>query len=93
LATIRVHVFYPGRTDAATREIVLTKRVLVVKPLALAALMGILLFAGLWYARRRRRRRPRPVAVPVDAATRVDRALAAVRAGSTVPTRRHRDAR
>ena len=83
-----VHFAFFARTDAATREIVLTKRVLVLKPLALAVLGAALVIAGLWYARRRRRRRTPRVPDPVDAATRVDRALAAVRAGSTVPTRR-----
>ena len=58
VATVRVHVFYPGRTDAETTEIVLTKRVLVVQPLALIILAGGLIAAALVYVRRRRKRRP-----------------------------------
>jgi LPXTG-motif cell wall-anchored protein len=59
--TMHVHIFYPGRTDAGTTEIVLTKRVLVVHPAALVILGIILIGAGIWYRRRRRkRRRQRP---------------------------------
>ncbi|MDQ1552295.1 MAG: hypothetical protein QOD50_1717 [Actinomycetota bacterium] len=57
IVTMHVHIFYPGRTDAATAEIVLTKRVFVVQPAALVLLGAILFAALIWYARRRRMRR------------------------------------
>ena len=61
MVTMHVHILYPGRTDAGTTEIVLTKKVLVVQPAAVVLLGAILLIAGIWYAlRRRRRRNPRP---------------------------------
>jgi LPXTG-motif cell wall-anchored protein len=64
MVTMRVHILYPGRTDAGTTEIVLTKRVLVVQPAAVVLLGALLIVAGIWYARRRRKRRrqrkPRP---------------------------------
>jgi hypothetical protein len=61
MVTMHVHILYPGRTDAGTTEIVLTKKVLVVQPAAVVLLGAILLVAVIWYAhRRRRRRKPRP---------------------------------
>ena len=59
VVTMHVHVLYPGRTDAATTEIVLTKRVLVVQPAALIILGGVVIATFIWYARRRRKRRTR----------------------------------
>ena len=55
--TMHVHIFYTGRTDAATTEIVLTKHVLVVQPAALVILAGVLIAASVWYTHRRRKRR------------------------------------
>ena len=66
MVTMHVHILYPGRTDAGTTEIVLTKHVLVVQPAAVVLLGAILIVAGIWYAHRRRKRRkqrptsPRP---------------------------------
>jgi hypothetical protein len=57
IVTMHVHIVYPGRTDATTTEIVLTKRVLVIQPAALVLLGGILIAACIWYARRRRKGR------------------------------------
>jgi LPXTG-motif cell wall-anchored protein len=57
MVTMRVHIFYPDRTDAGTTEIVLTKRVLVVQPAALVILGILLIAAAIWYRRRRRKRR------------------------------------
>ena len=58
VVTVHVHVIYPGRSNATTKEIVLTKRVLVVQPGALV-LLGLALFAAtIWYVHRRRKRRP-----------------------------------
>ena len=73
VVTMRVHLFYPGRTLATSKEIVLTKHVLVVQPAAVFVL-GTLLLAGLiWFARRRRRRMRRSRAAdraPVQAGAR-----------------------
>ena len=64
IVTMHVRILYPDDTDAGTTEIVLTKHVLVVQPAALVILGGILMVAGIWYARRRRKGRsgrpPRP---------------------------------
>ena len=59
MVTMHVHIFYPGRTDAATTEIVLTKHVLVVQPAALVILAGIVIAGCIWYAHRRRKHRTR----------------------------------
>ena len=64
MVTMHVHIFYPGRTDAATTEIVLTKHVLVVQPAAIVILGGILIATCIWYANRRRRRRAQGPAPP-----------------------------
>ena len=54
--TLTARVFYPGETETSTREIDLSKRVLVISPWVLLAVL-ILLIAGFWYWRRRRKRR------------------------------------
>ena len=56
MVTVRIHLFYPGRTLASSKEIVLTKHVLVVQPAAVFVLGAILLAGAVWFARRRRRR-------------------------------------
>ncbi len=55
--TMTVHLVYPGRTEAATKELVVTKRVLVINPLVPAAL-ALALLIGVLLVWRRRRRRP-----------------------------------
>ena len=44
VVTMTVRLVYPGRTEAATKQLVLTKRVLVVNPIAFGA--GLLLLAA-----------------------------------------------
>ena len=58
LVTVHIRVFYPGATDSTTREVDVTKRVLVVQPLAVVILLIVLLALALVFVRRRRRRRP-----------------------------------
>ena len=56
ILTMTVHVTYPDRTEVATRELIFSKRVLVVSPWVLLA-FAILLMCGwgaFWQARRRR---------------------------------------
>jgi len=61
IVTVTTRVTYPGRTAAETREIVLTRRVIVVSPWVLAALGGlIVLIAAAWWRRRRRPSRNQP---------------------------------
>jgi hypothetical protein len=57
MVTITVHLVYPGRTEVATKELIVTKRVLVINPIVPIAL-AILLLLGtyvLWWRRRGRR--------------------------------------
>ena len=61
--TMKVHVIYPGRTEATTKELTYSKRVLVVN--AIVPIVSILFLACasvLWWVRRRRRREPKVVA-------------------------------
>ena len=55
--TIRVRVIYPGTTESATKEIVITKRVLVVSPWVVAAAVALLMGAIVLLVRRWRRGR------------------------------------
>jgi hypothetical protein len=55
--TMKVHVTYPDNTEVSTKELVVTKRSLVVNPIALAALVVVLASGSTWWALRRRRRR------------------------------------
>jgi len=64
IVTVTTRVTYPGRTAAETRQLVLTRRVIVVSPwapAAIGALVGLLL-ATSWWRRRRRRSLPRAAA-------------------------------
>ena len=57
--TMKVHVVYPDNTEASTKELVVSKRALVVNPLALvAAFLVVVNLGGTWWVRRRRRMRP-----------------------------------
>jgi hypothetical protein len=59
MVKMQVHVIYPGRTEATTKELTFTKQVFVVSPVVPAGL-ALLLLAGaglFWRTRRRRRRR------------------------------------
>lgn len=57
MVTMTVHLVYPGRTEATTKELTVTKQVLVINPIVPAALAIVLLVtAGLFWWRRRRRR-------------------------------------
>ena len=55
--TLKVHILYPDVTEAATKEVVLTKRVLVVDPIVLAVILAAVVVLLAWRIRRRRRRR------------------------------------
>ena len=59
MVTMTVHLTYPGKTEASTKELTVTKRVLVVSPVVLVGLGAVLLICALsfWWRRRRRRRR------------------------------------
>jgi len=57
--TIRIHIFYPGRTAATTRELTLTKHVVVVQPAALVLLCGVVGGGFVVFLMRRRKRRRR----------------------------------
>ena len=57
MVTMTIHLTYPGRTDAATKELTVSKRVLVISPWVPIALAGVFLFGivAFWIRRRRRR--------------------------------------
>jgi hypothetical protein len=57
MVTMTVHLVYPGRTEATTKELTVTKQVLVINPIVPAALAIVLLGAVgiVWWRRRRRR--------------------------------------
>jgi len=57
MVTITVHLIYPGRTEVTTKELIVTKRVLVINPFVPIALAILLLLATctLWWRRRGRR--------------------------------------
>jgi hypothetical protein len=57
MVTMTVHLVYPGRTEATTKDLVVTKRVLVVNPLVLVAIAILFVFVVFWFWWRRRRRR------------------------------------
>jgi hypothetical protein len=59
MVKMQVHVIYPGRTEATTREMTFTKQVLVVSPVVPAglALLLVAVVGLVWRSRRRRRRR------------------------------------
>jgi hypothetical protein len=64
IVTVTAHITYPGRTDAATKELVFSKRVVVISPwlpIGLALLLAAA-GAGVWT---RRRRPPRPIQISV----------------------------
>ncbi len=55
VVTVTTRVTYPGRTASETKQLVLTKRVVVVSPWALVALAGLIGgVAAAWWWRRRR---------------------------------------
>jgi hypothetical protein len=62
IVTVTTRVTYPGRTATETRQLVLTRRVIVVSPWVLAALVGLLasIVAAWTWARRRRPSGKRP---------------------------------
>jgi hypothetical protein len=60
IVTVTTRVIYPGRTAAETRQLVLTRDVIVISPWVPAALGGLLLaLVGAWWWRRRRSSRNR----------------------------------
>jgi hypothetical protein len=80
IVTMHARIVYPGTTEATTKEIDLTKRVVVIRPAALAVFGGLVLAAGILFVRRRRKRRqPKRPPGRAAAAARVDRRLAEVR--------------
>ena len=86
--TMTVHVIYPGRTDATTKELIFSKRVIVIHPLVPIGLGSLFLFGGLlWWARRRRRRQL--VALTSDQIA-TDRTEAVLRAQRPEPRSAHR---
>jgi hypothetical protein len=66
IVTITTHVTYPGRTEAQTKELNYSKRVIVVAPWVVPAVLGaiVLLVSALWWTRRRSTRRKRGAAEP-----------------------------
>jgi hypothetical protein len=58
MVKMTVHVIYPGRTEATTKEMTFSKQVLVVSPVVPAAgTLLLLAIAGLFWRSRRRRQR------------------------------------
>jgi len=55
MVTMTVHLMYPGRTEATTKELTVTKRVLVVSPFVPIALGALLLICIVLVWRRQRR--------------------------------------
>ena len=53
--TLTSHIVYPGRTEATTKELTLSKRVLVISPWVLIVLGGLLVAIALVIIRARRR--------------------------------------
>jgi hypothetical protein len=64
MVTMTVHLMYPGKTEATTKELTITKRVLVVSPVVPIALGALLLLgaSSFWWRRRRRRGIPTQLA-------------------------------
>ena len=61
IVTVTTRVTYPGRTASETRELVLTRRVLVISPWVPAAVGGLIaLLVAVWWWRRRRPSGNRP---------------------------------
>jgi hypothetical protein len=58
LVTMAVHLYYPGRTEASTLELTMTKQVVVVSPWALVA-VALVFVVLIWLLAGRRRRRKR----------------------------------
>ena len=62
MGVVTTRVTYPGRTAAETRQLVLTKRVVVISPWAIAALGGFLAaIIAAWWWRRHRFSKVRPL--------------------------------
>jgi hypothetical protein len=53
---MKARITYPGTTDAATRELVITRRVLVIHPFVVYGALALLALAVVWFVRRRLRR-------------------------------------
>ena len=69
IVTVTTRVTYPGRTANETRQLVLTRRVIVVSPWVPAAIGGLLaLIVVAWWWRRRRQSNKRPASA-LDPAT------------------------
>ena len=62
IVTMKVRLVYPYRDGSATRELLATRRVVVVNPVACGAIVVALIVASLIWRRRRHRRRPPAVA-------------------------------
>jgi DNA polymerase III delta prime subunit len=64
MVTMTVHLIYPGRTEATTKELTVSKRVLVINPIVVIALASLLLLLFgvfvVWWRRRRRGPLPCP---------------------------------
>ncbi len=56
LITVRVTLTYPGKTESATKQIVVTRHILVVNPWVIVAVCGLTVVFVLWRLRVRRRR-------------------------------------
>jgi hypothetical protein len=62
IVTMSVHLYYPGRTEASTLELTMTKQVIVVSPWVLVAVaLVFLVLVWLFAWRRRRRKRGAPL--------------------------------
>jgi hypothetical protein len=59
VVTMKIRLVYPYRDENGTTELLATKRVLVVSPFGLGAMLGALTVVALAWGRRRRRRRRR----------------------------------
>jgi hypothetical protein len=77
VVTMKVYVVYPDKTETATAQIVLSKRMLVINPwVVVAAGVLFIAIAGWWLLGRRRRRRPRRVPAHRQARSISSRSLA-----------------